>query len=126
LKDTCIRLLEIISGVCYINRVTIAGLIPVLQVAVGPVVLISGAGLLILSLTNRLGRIVDRGRGLASEFREIPESKRPGITKQLEILSHRARLLQRAIIFAVLCVLLAVALVITLFSPPHCRLRPPG
>jgi hypothetical protein len=35
-------------------------LIPVLQVAIGPVILISGVGLLLLTLTNRFGRAVDR------------------------------------------------------------------
>ena len=34
-------------------------LIPVLQVAIGPVILISGVGLLLLTLTNRFGRIID-------------------------------------------------------------------
>ena len=29
---------------------------PVLQVAIGPVILISGVGLLLLTMTNRLGR----------------------------------------------------------------------
>ena len=35
-------------------------LLPVLQVAIGPVILISGVGLLLLSMTNRLGRTIDR------------------------------------------------------------------
>ncbi len=100
---------------CYIGSMTVAELIPVLQMAVGPVVLISGAGLLILSLTNRLGRVIDRGRSLVSELRETPASKHPSMTEQLLILSRRARLLQRSIVFAVLCVLLAVMLIITLF-----------
>jgi hypothetical protein len=94
---------------------TVAELIPVLQVAIGPVVLISGVGLLILSLTNRLGRGVDRGRSLAGELRDIPESRRPAITRQLNSLSQRARLLQRSIVFGVLCVLLAAILIIVLF-----------
>ncbi|MFN9975717.1 MAG: DUF2721 domain-containing protein, partial [Phycisphaerae bacterium] len=34
---------------------TVPDLIPVLQVAIGPVILISGVGLLLLSMTNRLG-----------------------------------------------------------------------
>jgi hypothetical protein len=95
--------------------VTVAELIPVLQVAVGPVVLISGVGLLILSLTNRLGRVIDRGRILAGELREAHDSKHPGIAKQLQSISHRARLLRRAIVAAVLCVLFAAVLIITLF-----------
>jgi Na+/melibiose symporter-like transporter len=94
---------------------TVAELIPILQIAIGPVVLISGVGLLILSLTNRLGRVIDRGRSLASEHREVPESKRPAIDEQLNILMHRARLLQFSIIFAVFCVLFAATLIITLF-----------
>jgi hypothetical protein len=94
---------------------TVVELIPVLQVAVGPVVLVSGVGLLILSLTNRLGRVVDRGRSLARELRHNPQPNNTSATTQLHILSYRANLLQRAIIFAVLCVLFAAILIITLF-----------
>jgi hypothetical protein len=104
---------------------TVAELIPVLQVAIGPVVLISGVGLLILSLTNRLGRVIDRGRNLAGELRTVPESKHPAITRQLQILSHRARLLQQSIIFAVFCVLLASALIITLFFTAAMQIETP-
>jgi uncharacterized protein DUF2721 len=96
-------------------NITVSQLIPVLQVAIGPVVLVSGVGLLILSLTNRLGRVIDRGRSLARELPEIPERNRPNIVRQLHILSERANLLQRAIAFAVICVLCAAILVITLF-----------
>jgi len=90
-------------------------LIPVLQMAIGPVVLISGVGLLILSMTNRLGRVIDRGRSLIRELPEIPEQNRSRVTEQLRILSSRADLLQRAIIFATFCVLSAAMLIITLF-----------
>jgi hypothetical protein len=44
-------------------------LIPVLQMAIGPVILISGVGLLLLSMTNRLGRVIDRARLLYRELR---------------------------------------------------------
>jgi len=43
-------------------------LIPVIQTAVGPVILISGVGLLLLSMTNRFGRVLDRARLLAREL----------------------------------------------------------
>ena len=94
---------------------TVQQLIPMLQIAVGPVVLISGVGLLILSMTNRLGRVIDRGRSLVRELAEIPERNHAGVMGQLRILSRRADLLQQAIIFAVFCVLFAAVLVITLF-----------
>jgi len=77
-------------GSCYIETVTVAELIPVLQMAVGPVVLISGVGLLILSLTNRLGRVIDRGRVLTDELRQNPESTRPNASEQVRILVRRA------------------------------------
>jgi hypothetical protein len=94
---------------------TVVELIPILQVAVGPAVLVSGVGLLILSLTNRLGRVVDRGRFLVRELRESPQSDNSNTLTQLQILSRRATLLQRAIVFAVLCVLFAAMLIISLF-----------
>jgi len=94
---------------------TVQQLIPMLQIAIGPVVLISGVGLLILSMTNRLGRVIDRGRSLVRELPEVPERNRASVMGQLHILSRRADLLQRAIILAAFCVLFAAVLVITLF-----------
>ncbi len=46
--------------------ISIKELIPVLQVAIGPVILISGVGLLLLSMTNRLSRVIERARNLLS------------------------------------------------------------
>jgi len=91
-------------------NISINELIPILQVAIGPVVLISGVGLIILSLTNRLGRVIDRGRSLVREPQIAKTNNR-----QIHILSERANLLQRAIVFSVICVLLAAILIITLF-----------
>jgi hypothetical protein len=112
-----------VFSVCYIYSMTISELIPVLQIAIGPVVLISGVGLLILSLTNRLGRVVDRGRYLAGELRTASDSRHPGITNQLKSISRRAFLLRRAIVFAVLCVLFAAILIITLFFAAALKLE---
>ena len=96
-------------------NITVNELIPILQVAIGPVVLISGVGLLIFSLTNRLGRVIDRGRSLVRELPDMPEQNRPNTVRQLHILSQRAGLLQRAIVFSTTCVLFAAVLIITLF-----------
>lgn len=90
-------------------------LIPTLQVAIGPVVLISGIGLLILSMTNRFGRVIDRGRILARELAEVPEQVQVHIEAQLQILSRRAEYLRRAITAASISVLLAAVLIIVLF-----------
>jgi len=90
-------------------------LIPVLQVAIGPVILISGIGLLLLTLTNRFGRAVDRARSLGREMRGLADNDRKRLASQVEILYHRAGLIRISIIMAALSVLLAAVLIITVF-----------
>jgi hypothetical protein len=90
-------------------------LIPILQVAIGPVILISGVGLLLLTMTNRFGRIIDRTRQLAREVRsaQAPESDRA--LAQLDILRTRARIVRGAITAASVSALFAAVLVIVIF-----------
>jgi len=90
-------------------------LVPVLQTAVSPVVLISGVGLLLLTMTNRLGRIVDRARSLALRLKEADGEDVEPIHAQLHILGDRARMVRRSIALAGFCVLFAALLVISLF-----------
>ena len=97
------------------NTHSIAGLIPVLQTAIGPVILISGVGLLLLLMTNRLGRIIDRARSLAAARKAAAGDALGPIEAQLGILWRRARLIQSAIALAAMSDLAAALLVITLF-----------
>lgn len=90
-------------------------LIPTLQVAVGPVILISGVGLLLLSMTNRLGRAIDRARQLNDVKRHGTESDRARVKEQLETLWCRANLIKASIVWASTSVLLAALLIIFLF-----------
>ncbi len=90
-------------------------LIPVLQVAISPVIVISGVGLLLLSLTNRFGRAIDRSRQLGHEMRETAEAERPRLAEQIQILYRRAEVIRVSIIMGVLSVLLAAILIIVLF-----------
>ena len=94
---------------------TLNELIPVLQVAVGPVILISGIGLLLLSMTNRFGRIIDRSRILAGVLHDADGVDRQRAIAQLRILMHRATLVRRAIILAAVSLLFAAVLIISLF-----------
>jgi hypothetical protein len=89
-------------------------LVPILQIAIGPMILVSGVGLLLLSMTNRLGRVIDRSRALSTELRSGPVH-RDRLIKQLEILATRARLVRQAITLAIVSVLSAAVLIITLF-----------
>jgi predicted MFS family arabinose efflux permease len=90
-------------------------LIPVLQMAIGPVILISGVGLLLLSMTNRLGRVIDRARLLYRELRSEGKVDRDRTRAQLQILTRRATLIRQAIILASVSALLAAFLIISLF-----------
>ena len=79
---------------------TVDQLIPVLQTAIGPVILISGVGLPLLTMTNRLGRAIDRARILAGEIQNADDVKRVKIAGQLQILWRGARLIRLAIALA--------------------------
>lgn len=77
----------------------------VLTAMITPAVLISACGALILSTSTRLGRVVDRVRSLIDRFEEMSrraeeaqlyEERRTLIFDQLDRLTTRARLLQRA------------------------------
>lgn len=92
-----------------------SSLVPVLQIAVGPVILVSGVGLLLLSMTNRFGRIIDRSRILAVQRRSEDPGEQELAAAQIGILWRRAVLVRRAIILASVSVLLAAVLVIALF-----------
>ncbi len=84
--------------------------------AIGPVILISGVGLLLLTLTNRFGRAVDRSRQLRREMREAAAAdERALLARQIENLYIRARWIRLAIILAAVSVLLVAVLVIALF-----------
>ena len=91
-------------------------LIPLLQIAISPVILISGVGLLLLSMTNRFGRVIDRSRFLWGELGNEPAGNRASIHAQLEVLMRRAKLIRLAIILASTSVLGAAVLVIVLFG----------
>jgi len=76
------------------------GLLGLVQSMVTPAVMISACGLLLLSVSNKLGRIVDRIRELNSEDRglgaEVDMVRRLSIRNQIDLLLRRALLLRNA------------------------------
>ena len=90
-------------------------LIPELRDAIGPVILISGIGLLLLTMTNRLGRAIDRARQLKGELPNRTEQDRQQVLAQVAIIYRRARVVRLSITLAALSALLASALIIVLF-----------
>lgn len=96
-------------------------IVPVLQVAIGPVILISGVGLLLLTMTNRLGRAIDRARQLAQQLTQTAAAHREPVLAQVAIIYRRARVLRFTITLAALSVLLAAVLIVTLFLTALCK-----
>jgi multidrug efflux pump subunit AcrB len=90
-------------------------IIPELRDAIGPVILISGVGLLLLTMTNRLGRAIDRARQLKAELPRRTEAEREQVQAQVAIIYQRAKLIRMSITLAAFSALLAAALVVTLF-----------
>jgi len=90
-------------------------LVPILQTSIGPMILISGLGLLLLTMTNRLGRIIDRSRSLLDDLESNPESYVLRINKEVAILWKRARYIRVAILLACMTCFGASLLIIMLF-----------
>ena len=98
------------------NAITISQLLPILQTSIGPVILISGVGLLLLTLTNRFGRMLDRSRQLNQEYAANPTgAKSEPLRTQIEIMMRRAGILRLSITLGAITVLLDAVLMLLLF-----------
>ena len=79
--------------------------IAVLTAMITPAVLISACGSMILSTSSRLGRVVDRVRGLSDRLEHMSAEtdgsqieRQASIFQQLDKLTSRARILQRCMV----------------------------
>ena len=88
-------------------------LIQLMQSSISPIILISGVGLLLLSFTNRLGRVIDRLRHIV---KELKDGKDDDIKKiQIPILYKRGRILRSAITSISFTILCASLMILILF-----------
>ena len=94
---------------------SLSDLIPTLQLAIGPAILISGVGLILLSMTNRFGRVIDRSRQLTHDLQGDSEVEREKVLAEVRVLWLRAKIIRGGIALAVLSALLAALLIISLF-----------
>lgn len=91
-------------------------LLPMIQLAITPVILITGLGSLLLTMTNRLGRIVDRTRILAGQARGAASGEeRAHIESQLRILFRRAKFVRMAVSLAAMSMFVSGLLVVAIF-----------
>jgi uncharacterized protein DUF2721 len=87
-----------------------------IQLAVAPVFLLSGVGIILTVLTNRLARIIDRARSLETRLETAADSVAAPVHTELRVLSRRARLIHRAITLSTVCALLICLVIVTLFA----------
>lgn len=84
----------------------IQGVGDVIRLAVAPVFLLSGVGIMLTVFTNRLARVVDRSREM---------EHKPELQSDIETLARRGRLLSHAIALCTICALLVSVVVVVLF-----------
>ena len=87
----------------------------VIQLSITPVILLSGVSGLLITLTNRLGRVVDRTRALARDSQGATGESQRHIERQLEIMWQRAKLVRLAVMLAGSSMLLSCLLVMVIF-----------
>lgn len=87
-----------------------------MQLALGPVFLLNGIGVLLAMMAARLARIVDRARTLEARLPEAGEVEAAQIHETFKMTSRRARLVNRAITLATVAALLVALIVALLFT----------
>ena len=90
-------------------------LVPVIQLSVSPVIVISGVGLVLLSMVNRYGHITNKTRDLSKVLKKSGDDTEGHLHEQLHIFFRRAKRLRLAIVFACVSLLCAAVLISTLF-----------
>lgn len=92
-----------------------SSVLPVIQLSITPVILLSGVGAFLITLTNRMGRIVDRTRILAGQLQGAGPGQQEHFESQLEIMWRRARLVRTAVTLAGSSMLMSCVLVVVIF-----------
>lgn len=95
--------------------VDISGVANIIQLAIAPVFLLTAVGSFLGVITNRLARVIDRGRLLEGKLETATAESIPAIRAQLKILSRRARFINFAITACTIAALLVCAVIAILF-----------
>jgi hypothetical protein len=95
-----------------------------IQLALGPVFLLSGVGITLSMLTQRLARIVDRARTLEDQReRTTQETRLTRIDKDLRVIWRRTRYINSAIAFSTISALFTTLVVTLLFASEFTSMR---
>ena len=98
--------------------------VQIIQLAVAPVFLIAGIGALLNVMTNRLARVIDRGRALEEMISAEAEGEpRARHLRELRALDRRMRHINYAISLATLAALLVCVVIMALFASELMRVE---
>lgn len=88
-----------------------------LQASIGPVAIISGVALLLLSISNRNARVFDKIRALLKDFHaRVAPTEKNLILEEIQILHKRALLLRSSILFSVTSIFFASMTIFSFFT----------
>ncbi len=87
-----------------------------LQTSISPIAMISGIGLLLLSMTNRLGRTTDRARLVSEAIARCGPEEEARLLPQVRILYRRSRILRAAITLGTVSILFVSIEIMMLFA----------
>jgi len=87
-----------------------------IQLAVAPVFLFSGVGVLLGVLTNRLARVVDRARKVEESLKAAAPAQVDDAREQLQVASRRARYINVSITLSTIAALLIALVIALLFA----------
>lgn len=93
-----------------------ANLVTILQASIAPFVLISGIGLLLLSMTNRIARPTDIIRRLLVEMKTAPQVDRNSLLRQVDHLRKRCSILRTSIFLSILAIVCVGGVTLLLFA----------
>jgi hypothetical protein len=102
-----------------LSQVAVSDVAHAMQLALGPVFLLNGVGVMLAMLTTRLSRIVDRARDLEARLPVAGEEEVVEIHRVLAVTSRRARLMNRAITLGTVAALLVATVVALLFATAY-------
>lgn len=102
-----------------LSQIAVSDVAHAMQLALGPVFLLNGVGVMLAMLTTRLSRIVDRARDLEARLPVAGEAEINEIHRVLGVTSRRARLMNRAITLGTVAALLVATVVALLFATAY-------
>ncbi len=98
-------------------------LVTILQASIAPFVLISGIGLLLLSMTNRIARPTEIIRRLLQELQSAPAKDKDSLVHQINHLRKRCSMLRTAIFLSILAIVCVSMVTLLLFASQIFGLR---